>query len=213
MDAQFWHERWQTNRIAFHENKGNSALKRYFEQLGLAAGACIFVPLCGKSCDIDWLLAQRYRVVGVELSELAVEAVFERLEMTPECIELNGYRRYSCGSLTIYCADVFSLQRAELGVIDAVYDRAALVALPETMRVRYAAHVIALSAQAPQLLLSFEYDQAQLEGPPFSLSSSDIEAYYAQCYRLEILAQGAIEGGLKGKVDALETLWHLRPNE
>lgn len=51
---------------------------------GLAPDATVFVPLCGKSLDIGYLASLGYRVVGVELSELAVEQLFRSLGITPQ---------------------------------------------------------------------------------------------------------------------------------
>ena len=73
MEASYWHERWGENRIAFHEKQANALLVEHFKRLELDAGARVFVPLCGKTLDIGWLLGRDLRVVGVELSELAVQ--------------------------------------------------------------------------------------------------------------------------------------------
>ena len=41
--------------------------------LGLAKGAAVLVPLCGKSLDLVWLAEQGHAVIGVELAEAFVK--------------------------------------------------------------------------------------------------------------------------------------------
>jgi thiopurine S-methyltransferase len=140
MHTDFWHERWSTNQIAFHESEANPLLVAHFAALGLAKGARVFVPLCGKTLDIDWLLAQGYHVVGAELSPLAVTQLFERLGVTPQLTRVGKLERWSVPHLDLFVGDFFALTPDLLGTVDAVYDRAALIALPSDLRGRYAAH-------------------------------------------------------------------------
>ena len=148
MEASYWHERWGENRIAFHEKQANALLVGYFNKLELDAGARIFVPLCGKSLDIGWLLGKGFRVVGVELSELAVQQLFEELGGEPEVDSAGTLKHYRSSGLDVFAGDIFELSREQLGEVEAVYDRAALVALPEDMRARYARHVSDVSGAA-----------------------------------------------------------------
>jgi hypothetical protein len=132
MDASFWREKWARNQIAFHEAQVNPLLVAHFQRLALPAGSRIFVPLCGKTLDIPWLLARGHRVAGIELSEIAVQQLFRDLGVTPRLTVLGTITRYSAPGLDIFHGDIFDLSRDGLGAVDAVYDRAALVALPET---------------------------------------------------------------------------------
>src|SRR5690606_35997899 len=77
----------------------------------------------------------------------------------------------------------------DLGPVDLVYDRAALVALPDTIRARYAPHVAALAGPAAQLLISFEYDPAEMAGPPFPVRPDEIQRLYGDRYTLAELAR------------------------
>jgi thiopurine S-methyltransferase len=97
-----------------------------------------------------------------------------------------------------------------LGPVDAVYDRAALVALPASMRDRYIAHLTSITAKAPQLLICYEYDQSAMEGPPFSITGEEVLRYYAATYDAKLLASAEVPGGLKGKCSAKEHVWLLR---
>ncbi|MGB7251834.1 MAG: thiopurine S-methyltransferase, partial [Phormidesmis sp.] len=94
--------------------------------------------------------------------------------------------------------------------IDAIYDRAALVALPEVMRDRYTPHLKEITANAPQLLICFEYDQNLMTGPPFSISPQEVARHYEDSYTLTPLESGAVPGGLKGNDAAMQTVWLLQ---
>jgi len=211
MEHDFWHERWQNNQTAFHEDDGNALLHKYFGTLELSPGARVFVPLCGKTRDIGWLLDQGLRVAGVELSEIAIRQLFDDLKIVPEVSTEGPLTRYAARHLDIYVGDYFALSAAILGLVNAVYDRAALVALPADMRKRYAAHLCSLTGTAKQLLLTYEYDQSKMDGPPFSVIADEVEALYAEVYAIDMLEHLAIPGSFKRKVDATEAVWLLTP--
>jgi len=210
MEAEFWHERWEKNEIAFHQSEGNPLMVKYFDRLGLPEDARVFVPLCGKTGDIGWLLSNGFRVVGAELNEMAIEHLFQDLGVEPDITEEAPFRRYSAHGIDILVGDFFELPADRLGAVDAVYDRAALVALPDDMRRRYAGHLMTVTGTAPQLLITYVYDQSLLPGPPFSVSDAQVEQYYSDRYELTRLEGVEIEGGLKGKCAAVETVWLLR---
>lgn len=210
MEANFWHQRWERGEIGFHESQVNPALVEHLGRLELARGSRIFLPLCGKTLDIDWLLAQGHRIVGVELSPLAINELFVSLDLTPVITPTGALTRYSAKNIDIWVGDIFDLSSSMLGTVDAVYDRAALVALPEDMRNRYAAHLISLTHTAPQLLITYEYDQQLYDGPPFSVHEEELQRHYDATYQLELLAQSQIAGGFKGKVNAAIATWLLR---
>jgi thiopurine S-methyltransferase len=210
IDANFWHERWRKNEIGFHEGKPNPLLVKFAGRLGLRKGARVFVPLCGKTRDIGWLLRQGFRVAGAELSEVAVGQLFKELKVEPKISATGKLKRYRAEKLEIFVGDVFAVTRKLVGRVDAIYDRAALVALPEMARKRYAKHLMRITNRAPQLLLSFEYDQSVMEGPPFSITNGELVARYGKDYELVLLSSAAMAKGLKGKWPATENAWLLR---
>lgn len=207
MEHSFWHSKWQKNEIGFHEPEGNALLVKYASFLfgddsPSTSLKRIFVPLCGKTRDIGWLLAQGCEVVGAELSEVAIIQLFEELGVEPTVTTTSNGKIYAKDGLTIYVGDIFKLTSSDLGDVTGIYDRAALVALPSPLREQYAAHLMAITQCAPQLIISFEYDQNEMAGPPFSVNEKSVDSIYSADYNIQRLERSVLEGGLKGKVDA-----------
>ncbi|HYG43888.1 MAG TPA: thiopurine S-methyltransferase [Bordetella sp.] len=180
MDADFWLERWRGGHTHFHQARVTPLLAKYWPALQLPAGSRVLVPLCGKSLDMVWLAQQGYRVLGVELSALAVEQFYAEQGLQALVREAGPGRYYAAGDIEIYCGDIFDLGADVLGDCVGAYDRAALVALPPGMRARYARHVYGqLSPAYRGLLITLDYDQSQMEGPPFSVRDDEVQAVYA----------------------------------
>lgn len=210
MEPNYWQQRWQSNRIGFHALDVNPMLVTYFKALSLKEDKRIFIPLCGKTRDIFWLLSNGCMVVGAELSEIAVAQLFIELEIEPQISDVGNFKLYNAENIDIFIGDIFDLSENIIGHVDAVYDRAALVALPAELRARYAPHIIEISGGAPHLLLCFEYDQTLMDGPPFSVGEAEVTELYRDKYRLKLLARDVLPGGLKGKHAAKECAWLLR---
>ncbi|HQR51038.1 MAG TPA: thiopurine S-methyltransferase [Methylophilaceae bacterium] len=176
----FWHDRWQNNQIGFHQGEANAWLQQFWPALAVAPGSRVFVPLCGKSSDMLWLRAQSYAIVGVEISRLAVEAFFAENGM-PVTVSTQGeFSVYESDGIRLYCGDYFALTAQHLDGVCAVFDRASLIALPPEMRAGYARHMRQLLPPGSQtLLVAFEYPQAEMQGPPFSVQEEEVRALYA----------------------------------
>ncbi len=209
MEASFWLNRWQTSQTGWHERAVNPLLTTHFPSLNVPTGGHVFVPLCGKSLDLGWLLSRGYAVAGAELSELAVTQLFAELGMELSISNIGPLKHFHGEKIDIFVGDIFDLSREILGPVDAVYDRAALVALPETIRPRYTAHLKAITGMAPQLVIGYEYDQTVVAGPPFSVTSDELRRHYSGDYTLTLLARLDVPGGLKGKCPATEHVWRL----
>ena len=189
MDSTFWHERWRQNQIGFHLTEVNPRLVQWAHALPQEPGSRVLVPLCGKSHDLDWLAAQGYQVTGVELSPIAVRAFFEERGLTARRSRLGAFERFTHDKLELLCGDFFALDAATLGHCDGFYDRAALVALPEPMRDGYVKHLASLVRSGGHgLLVTFEYSQAEMAGPPFSIPAVEVHARYAPSFELDPLA-------------------------
>lgn len=180
MDADFWLERWREGRTHFHQQRVTPLLQKYWPTLGLAAGSRVFVPLCGKSLDMIWLAEQGHEVIGIELARLAIEQFFAENNLQPTIQATPIGSSYRAGNIELICGDIFDMGPQDLAGCTGVYDRAALVALPTDMRQRYVQHVY---AQLPDdyrgLLLTLDYDQEQMEGPPFSVGDEEVQTLYA----------------------------------
>ncbi|MFW5432238.1 MAG: thiopurine S-methyltransferase [Methylophilaceae bacterium] len=210
MEPDFWLKKWESNVIGFHKSEANSLLVENLSALSLTQGNRVFVPLCGKTLDIAWLLSKDYRVVGVELSAIAVNQLFESLALVPNIGDAGKLKHYSAENIDIFVGDIFHLTNKPLGLVDAIYDRAAFIALPKDMRERYAAHLVEITDGAPQLLISFEYDQNLLAGPPFAISNKEIHQHYQAAYDLSLIASAEVLGGLKEQCEAIENVWLLK---
>jgi len=212
MDAEFWLTRWRQGRIGFHQAHVTPLLPQYWPALGVPVGSRVLVPLCGKSLDMLWLLEQGFDVLGVELSPLAVEQFFAEngLQACQRPCAAGPYwqANYRANTIGIVCGDIFALDfsqaAAPLTACAAVYDRAALVALPAAMRRLYVRHVYGqsglLAAVADGwrgLLLTLDFEPAQTDSPPFSVNDEEVQALYrnharaALLCRQDILAQEA----------------------
>ena len=217
MKLQFWHDRWQQGQTGFHQNTINDSLLQYWSAL-VDDKAAVFVPLCGKSHDVLWLMQQGHSVVGVECSELAVDALFTANEITHNTNTLDSFTVYSNEKLTVYLGDYFSLEQSNLKQIKYVYDRASLIALPADMRIQYANHMTQLlSAGAKMMIVTLEYDQNLMQGPPFSVNEEEVESLYGSHYQINKLYQKDIiesETRFKsmGLNSLIETVYSLTKN-
>jgi thiopurine S-methyltransferase len=175
MQPDFWLERWQDGRIGFHRDGPNPRLIEHAAVLSNAIR--VLVPLCGKSHDLEWLVAHGFEVTGVELSELAAQAFFAERGLVPSVRAQQKFVVYEHGNLAIWVGDFFATTSNELGLFDAVYDRAALIALPPELRIEYAAHLQTLLAPQAKLLLVTLHTDAP-GGPPFSVPPQEVLNLY-----------------------------------
>jgi thiopurine S-methyltransferase len=171
-----WLGRWSAGRTGWHEENGNAGLKKHWPVL--ARGASVLVPLCGKSPDLLWLANKGYNVVGVEVSEVAIRAFFSENNLTFSAESGEGLKKYIAREVSVELieGDYFSFNSRRF---DALYDRGALVALPEAVRPLYVEHSKSLlKADALRFIVSLEYDQSVVAGPPFSVPGTELEKYW-----------------------------------
>lgn len=184
MDASFWQQRWAAQQIGFHEAATHPMLLKHGASLG--DGGRVFVPLCGKSRDMTWLHGQGHDVVGIELADIAVHAFFDEHGLTAIQTTLPPFDVFSAPGYRLLCGDFFALTSAHLGAFDAVYDRAALIALPPEMRRDYANKMTALCASGTALLLiTVAYDTTVITPPPFVVAAEEVVALYGDAWTIE----------------------------
>jgi len=195
MQPEFWHKRWQSNQIGFHLPQVNPYLQRFWPQLGVEEGARVLVPLCGKSLDLLWLAQQGHEVLGIELSERAVEDFFSEHHFDPNVTEQGPFKVYRAGSIELWCGDFFDLTAGDVADCAGLYDRAALIALPPKMREQYAAHLNRiLPKDTSGLLITLDYDQTQKDGPPFAVLDDEVQRLFGAVWSLKILEDQDVLG-------------------
>lgn len=202
MEKNFWKNKWDSGDIGFHKSEVHPLLVKYLPSLNLRPGSRIFLPLCGKSLDIHWLLKNGFKVCGAELIESAVVELFEELKLLPVITTFPKLMRYESQNIVIFVGDIFDLDKNHLGIVDAVYDRAALVALPPETRPRYAEHLQEITASSPELLITFDFPPERKGGPPFHVSKEEVRDLTNKNFELKILEEN---------MTSQEIVWLLQP--
>lgn len=203
MHASFWHQRWQEQRIGFHKDKINSYLSKHWPKLNIPEKSRILVPLCGKSLDLCYFPQHGLKVLGNELSTMAVQDFYTEQQLnaskTVICDENSATGQHQMtlwqsDNIDIICADFFDLKKQQLSDIKAVYDRAALVALPADMRKKYVRKMLEiLPKNISMLLLTLDYNQNEKQGPPFSVTQDEVFELYEPYFTIELLEVSEIE--------------------
>jgi thiopurine S-methyltransferase len=198
MQPGYWHERWREGRIGFHRAEANPLLIEH--HAAFDESTRVLVPLCGKSVDLEWLVIHGFQVVGVELSELAAQAFFSERGLAPKRREQRAFVVYEHGNLAIWVGDFFATSSVDLGIFDAVYDDAALIALPAELRRSYASQLQTLIApKAKLLLITLQFDAPG--GPPFSVSPEEVGELYAAATEIRRLASQDARADTPGPIE------------
>lgn len=186
-DNELWQQSWRDDDIAFHQQTVNPLLVKFWPNLRLTVEDRVFVPLCGKSLDLLWLANQGHKVIGVELSPLAVRAFFRENKLQPTRRKIGKFTLWEHGRISILCGDIFKLTAADLGDISFVFDRAALTALPDDIRGAYIAQLRRiLPASCRMLLLTTEEpEEGETQGQPFAVAD-EIASLYAGAFDIKL---------------------------
>ncbi len=194
-----WLKFWENNETNWHGDKITQELVEYFELFELEPRDKVFVPLCGKSLDMIYIMNQGFSVVGVEISEIGVRQFFSENNLTYKITKVDDFDLYSSENLEIYCGDFFSLTSKHLNNVKAVLDSKSLIALDPDLRQKYAKHlndIISLGVRI--LLVTLNYPQHQMSGPPFSVDESEVESLFSMTFESrELRSFNDIENGLK----------------
>jgi len=207
MNADFWHARWESGRVGFHQGEVNRYLIRYWDALEAATDATVFVPLCGKSMDMVWLRERGHRVVGVELSPIAMRDFFNENGIEATQTQQGSLERWEGDGIVLLCGDLFEMTEAQFKGATAVYDRASLIALSVEQRKPY----VDLLKQSfpvnwPMLLVTLDYPQDQRGGPPFSVPDDEVRELFGDGFEVEQLVSEEVLADnpqFHGYVDAL----------
>lgn len=216
MKTTDWLNRWQSNQIGFHEADVNTYLKRYISRFNLAQGDRVFMPLCGKARDIAWLADQGFEVIGVELSSIAIESFFTELKLFYQQIESDRFIIRKAQNITLLEGDYFDLKSEDLQDCQLIFDRAALIAIDQTHRAKYCQHMKNITPGCNNMLLiTLDYDQAVMQGPPFAVPQSEVFEHYQNDYKIEVLEKNEVVDEQprwrdKGLVSLIETVYELK---
>jgi thiopurine S-methyltransferase len=180
MQPEFWQERWRRGQTGFHQLTVDKNLRRYWRTLDLPPSSRVLVPLCGKSLDLLWLCDQGHSVIGAELSDIALQAFCMENGVPARRRAFPEFDLYEAPKLELYRGDFFSLTQPLLGNVAAVYDRAALISWAPAFRVPYVEHLATMTQPGTEtLLITLEYPQTQMSGPPFSVDTDDVHRLYS----------------------------------
>jgi len=179
MDSSFWHKCWARNTLGFHQSAVHPLLSQYFNKLILPSDLHVFVPLCGKTFDMAYL-AQFMKVTGNELSEIACRDFFLDNSVAYQQQTLADFEHFFSPQLSLLQGDFFKLSADAIDAVDWIYDRAALIALPTAMQLAYVNHLKTFFSSHTRLfLVTVEFPKEQLNGPPFSIDSTDVENLFS----------------------------------
>lgn len=188
MQSEFWHNCWQNQRIGFHQSEVHPLLPVLLSQVSWDRSKAIFAPLCGKSLDL-WWLTQQGHVIGAELSELACQQFYREQGQSCSVSTQGNFQRFSHSAAEIWQGDYFALKPEQLGAIGLIYDRAALIALPAQMRIDYVSQLKNLCpGPVTLMLLSLEYPQDHMSGPPFSVDEAEVRSLFSFAESTELVA-------------------------
>lgn len=188
MELTEWDARWRNGQIGFHQPDVSDFLDEYADRVfGAAASGRVLVPLCGKSLDMVFLAQRAAAVVGVEYVEQAVEEFFAERGLSPD-VDRGPPVLYRAHKYIVFATDFFTVTNEHVGEIDAIFDRASLVALDPEARVDYVDHLRSLvPAGAMTLLITFDYEQSEMNGPPFAVSDNEVERLFRDGFAIEHL--------------------------
>lgn len=190
MKPDFWHERWANNEIGFHQDVVTPSLEKYWDELREPSTGTVFVPLCGKSRDLLWLADRGLKVIGVELSQTAVESFFAEHNLEVECGMPGDLRKYRCVSrpITIYQGDFFAFSDDVFSECGVVFDRGALVALPQIMRRAYVEKFTSNLAPGSEILL-VTLEHSSEKNPPFNVQEPEIRDLYQDEFSVQRIGE------------------------
>ncbi|MBO1927929.1 thiopurine S-methyltransferase [Thiomicrorhabdus sp. 6S2-11] len=194
MQADFWHDMWASGVVGFHQQEINRFLRDFWPKLELEGQGRVLVPLCGKSLDMLWLRKLGHEVLGIELSQKALDEFLSENQLNAEPVQHDNYCGYELEQMTLLCGDFFQLTAEDCMQVQAVYDRASIVALPPKMRHDYARHLQkVLPKGTPFLMVIMEYDQSTMNGPPFSVLESEVRELFAEFASIEVVDEERFE--------------------
>lgn len=204
MDKTYWEDVWRNDDLGFHQPQVNKHLQRFWQRLQLTPASRVFVPLCGKSLDMDWLLSEGHEVIGADIAQEAQDQFLVTHQEPVRYTEENKLKLAWQGRLLFIAGDILHMEPEMLRSVDAVYDRAALIALPHAVRQNYALFLAhCLKPGAKMLLITRQAPKEQLT-PPFNVSAAEVDKLYSSNFRIEQLLTEERQDGVIEEVFLLK---------
>lgn len=206
MEQQYWSERWQTGQTGFNLGRPHDLLTKHHDLIAKAHR--VYVPLCGKAKDLIWLRDHGHDVTGSEIVPQAIAQLMADEALLPTHTRRGAFKLHITPKLTVLEGDAVAIDVDVAGSFDAVYDRAAFVALPPEMRAGYVKSLLRVLKPGGHIfLIGFLYDQQKLAGPPFAADEALVRAAFAGC-DVRVVDERAEEAGPRfvaaGVVDVKE---------
>ena len=218
MEHDFWHQAWsKADQPGWQQKNVNPYLVKHWADSGALSGEAVFVPLCGRTLDMQWLRDYGHHVIGIDLSVTALQDFCKQQSIDAVCERDGELTVFRAPGWTLYAGDFFKLQAAQISRVSRVYDRAALIALPPDMRKAYASHLQEILPGGSEIFtITIAYDQKMMKGPPFSVSDNEVLDHYDGAYEVQTLASASGPDqvgnlGARGLETLTETCFLLRP--
>lgn len=220
MNKTYWLNRWETGNIRFNQPTPHRFLIKHYQSLGLHPHEQVFVPLCGKSIDMIWIMAQDQRVIGVEISPIAILDFLKENKLDAVEFKDGAFQVYQNASFTLYNGDLFNLTAKHLSEIKAVYDRGSLTAMPpNTLRSQYVDWVKnTIPENCKILLVVLEHGAPDVMEPPFSTTLEEVNLCFANQFSVtqlerEYIAEIPAHWEARGVHDLYECAYLLQKNK
>ncbi|GFN97348.1 thiopurine s-methyltransferase [Plakobranchus ocellatus] len=218
-----WKRMWEFDEIDFHNEQVHQTLIEYLDRLGpCGKPANIFVPLCGKSLDVKWLADQGVQTVGLDGVHKALEQFYTEHGLDWEETNvpaLGGAGKLLSskdGRLKLYCGDITDFTVEVGGCFDAVWDRAAVVALNREDVERYVQIMKGLVRPGGCILLeSEEFEASDFDGitdvllklpPPHAMFEDEIRRLYEPEFTVKPLSRSLRKVGENSVHDVMYLL-------
>ncbi len=194
MELSYWQSRWKKGNIGFHLDEYYPGLTENWDEIDIKPDATVLVPLCGKSRDLLWLSRRAKKVIGVEVSQTAINQFINEHNLKTHNSSFTSFSIVTSGNIELWCGDFFKLTEEKFEAIDLIYDKAALTALPPGMRIRYSKKLKNLSSPHTKILIQhFKYNQNEMNGPPFSIPQKEISDLFSDYFVIQELQKMELE--------------------
>lgn len=186
-----WKEKWKEGMARWHKSEVRKTLRKYLNDLTQEEpNVSILVPWCGKSLDIPWLCSEGYDVVGIELSEIAAQQLFQENNIPYSVSKEGEFVIYQAQDrkLKIITGSYYKVTPEIAGKFEAVWDVNAFGAAMPDNRQKYISVLMSLLKPKGRVLLSsWEYGEVPRDRAPFSLPCALVKELFQKKFEVTFL--------------------------